>query len=110
GQRLLLVVIFVALWALAASRMPAFVLPGPLKVWSAMQSLFVTPTFFHDVGMTLYRVAMGFILATIVGTPLGLCLGSNRTLAAFFEPLLSVTNTISSAIWAVFAIIWFGIS
>jgi len=110
SQRFILALIFVALWAFAASRMPAFVLPGPSKVWAAMQALFGTPTFLHDIGMTLYRVVMGFLLATVVGTPLGLALGSNRTLANFFEPLLSVTNTVSSAIWAVFAIIWFGIS
>lgn len=110
GQRVALALALIAIWALVASRMPAFVLPGPLKVWAAMQSLFVTPTFLHDVGMTLYRVVVGFLLATVVGTPLGLALGSNRTLASFFEPLLSVTNTVSSAIWAVFAIIWFGIS
>jgi NitT/TauT family transport system permease protein len=110
AQRVALAAIFIAIWALAASRMPAFVLPGPLKVWAAMQSLFGTATFAHDVGMTLYRVVVGFLLATIIGTPLGLLLGSSRTLASFFEPLLSVTNTVSSAIWAVFAIIWFGIS
>lgn len=110
SQRIVLALAFIAIWSLVASNMPAFVLPGPLKVWGAMQSLFGTPTFFHDLGMTLYRVAMGFLLATIIGTPLGLALGSNRTLADFFEPLLSVTNTVSSAIWAVFAIIWFGIS
>ncbi|WP_459614721.1 ABC transporter permease [Bordetella sp. 2513F-2] len=110
GQRLLLVVVFLALWTLAASRMPAFVLPDPLKVWNAMLGLFASSSFLHDVGMTLYRVAMGFLLATVVGTPLGLALGSSRALAQFCEPLLSVTNTVSSAIWAVFAIIWFGIS
>lgn len=110
AQRLFLAVVFIALWALVASRMPAFVLPGPSKVWDAMLTLFGTATFLHDVGMTMYRVVMGFLLATLVGTPLGLALGSNRTLAQFFEPLLSVTNTVSSAIWAVFAIIWFGIS
>ena len=110
SQRLFLALVFIAIWALAASRMPAFILPGPTKVWTAMQALFATPTFLHDIGMTLYRVAMGFVLATIVGTPLGLALGANRTLANFFEPLLSVIKTVSSAIWAVFAIIWFGIS
>ncbi|CAM3998262.1 ABC transporter permease [Bordetella tumulicola] len=110
AQRLFLAALFIALWALAASRMPAFVLPGPAKVGDAMLTLFGTATFLHDVGMTMYRVVMGFLLATLVGTPLGLALGSNRTLAQFFEPLLSVTNTVSSAIWAVFAIIWFGIS
>jgi NitT/TauT family transport system permease protein len=52
----------------------------------------------------------GFLLAAVVGAPLGIALGSNPRAAHFFEPLLSIVNTVSSAIWAVFAIIWFGIS
>ena len=109
-QRGLLALVFVGVWAIAASRMPAFVLPGPHKVWDALVGLAQTDTFLHDVGMTMYRVIVGFALAVVVGTPLGLALGSSRALARVFEPLLAVTNTVSSAIWAVFAIIWFGIS
>lgn len=108
--RLLLAAVFLALWTFAASRMPSFVLPGPEKVWRALVALTRTASFGHDVGMTTYRVAMGFALAALVGTPLGLALGSSRALARVFEPVLAVTNTVSSAIWAVFAIIWFGIS
>jgi NitT/TauT family transport system permease protein len=37
-------------------------------------------------------------------------LGANRKLGEFFEPILAVLNTVSSAIWAIFALIWFGIS
>jgi NitT/TauT family transport system permease protein len=33
-----------------------------------------------------------------------------RRLGEFFEPVLPVLNTVSSAIWAIFAILWFGIS
>lgn len=110
ATRLLLALVFLALWALAAARMPSFVLPGPGKVWQALVALTQTPSFAHDIGMTTYRVAVGFLLAALIGTPLGLALGSSRALARIFEPLLAVMNTVSSAIWAVFAIIWFGIS
>lgn len=110
AQRAGLTVVFVALWALAASRVPAFVLPGPEKVVQALINLMHADSFGHDVLTTLTRIVIGFVLATLVGTPLGLALGSSRVLASFFDPLLAVMNTVSSAIWAVFAIIWFGIS
>ena len=61
--RVLLVLVFLALWVFAASRMPTFVLPGPAKVWNALVALTRTPSFLHDVGMTTYRVAAGFLLA-----------------------------------------------
>ena len=56
------------------------------------------------------RVAIGFVLATLVAVPLGIMFGAIRRLGEFFEPVLPVLNTVSSAIWAIFAIIWFGVS
>jgi len=110
AQRVVLAAAFVLVWWLAARHTPAFILPGPERVLRALGSLSQTDAFLHDIGMTMYRVVCGFVLAALIGTPLGLALGSSRALAQVFEPLLAVMNTISSAIWAVFAIIWFGIS
>lgn len=109
-QRLALIAVFAVLWWYAAGRLPSFVLPGPQKVFAALNSLLHSETFLHDAGATMGRVFSGFLLAVAVGTPLGLALGTSRVLARFFEPLLAVFNTVSSAIWAIFAIIWFGIS
>lgn len=109
-QRLALVAALIVAWHLAASSLPAFVLPGPQKVFAALDALLYSETFVHDLAATLGRVASGFFLATLIGTPLGLALGSSTALARFFEPVLAVFNTVSSAIWAIFAIIWFGIS
>jgi NitT/TauT family transport system permease protein len=109
-QRLVLVAVLLVAWSLAASRLPSFVLPGPQKVLAALNALTRSETFVHDISATLGRVVSGFLFATLIGTPLGLALGSSKMLARFFEPILAVFNTVSSAIWAIFAIIWFGIS
>ncbi|WP_194206665.1 ABC transporter permease [Superficieibacter sp. 1612_C1] len=109
-QRLILLGIFFLLWLLAAHNMPAFVLPGPEKTFQAVLALWRNQTLLQDIGVTFSRVFSGFLLATLVGTLAGLALGASRRLAQFFEPLLAVFNTVSSAIWAIFAIIWFGIS
>src|SRR5471030_582298 len=110
AQRVVLIVLLLAAWWVASLRMPQFVLPGPLRVAHAFVGLLQSGTFFDDLGITLYRVVAGFLLAAAVAAPLGIALGSNPRVAHFFEPLLSIVNTVSSAIWAVFAIIWFGIS
>ncbi|WP_414163986.1 ABC transporter permease [Superficieibacter sp. BNK-5] len=109
-QRLILLGIFFLLWLLAAHNMPSFVLPGPEKTFQAVLALWRNQTLLQDIGVTFSRVFSGFLLATLVGTLAGLALGASRRLAQFFEPLLAVFNTVSSAIWAIFAIIWFGIS
>ncbi|WP_034914232.1 ABC transporter permease [Erwinia sp. 9145] len=109
-QRLALLAIFIAIWLVAARNMPSFVLPGPEKTFNAVLMLWRNHTLLHDIGTTFSRVVSGFLLATVAGTLAGLALGASRRLAQFFEPLLAVFNTVSSAIWAIFAIIWFGIS
>jgi NitT/TauT family transport system permease protein len=110
ARRLLLAALVVGLWWAVSRRVPAFVLPGPQAVLQAFASLLHTPTFLQDVGATLARVCTGFFLAAVVGTAAGVVMGASRVLADFFEPAVAVFNTVSSAIWAVFAIIWFGLS
>lgn len=109
-QRGLLLILFLLLWLIAARNLPTFVLPGPEKTFSALLFLWHQHTLLQDIGATFSRVLSGFLLATVIGTFAGLALGASRRLAQFFEPLLAVFNTVSSAIWAIFAIIWFGIS
>jgi len=109
-QRLGLVAFVLAVWAIASMNAPAFVLPSPARVWQATLGLMGSATFLADVGVTFGRVLAGFIFAAVIGTVVGMVLGANRKLGEFFEPILAVMNTISSAIWAIFALIWFGLS
>ncbi|WP_245479814.1 ABC transporter permease [Hansschlegelia zhihuaiae] len=108
--RVALLAVLLAIWQIASLGAPAFVLPGPARVYSAWSSLVATDSFWTDFGITFWRVFMGFVIATVVGVPLGLVLGASEKLGEFFEPVLSVINTVSSSIWAIFALIWFGLS
>ena len=110
AQRIALVAIIVGAWWIASLPLPHFILPGPPRVFAALASLSASGDLWHNLAITLGRVAAGFVLATLVGLPLGIVLGANRRLGEFFEPIIPVMNTVSSAIWAIFAIIWFGIS
>ena len=110
AQRLLLVGAIVGIWWVGSLGVPHFVLPGPPRVWEALLALMSSGDLWSNLGITLGRVATGFVLATLIGLPLGIVLGANRRLGEFFEPVIPVMNTVSSAIWAIFAIIWFGVS
>ena len=108
--RLALVGLLLLVWQVASIGSPAFVLPSPGRVFEAWSTLVVTKGFWRDFGITFWRVLMGFSLAALVGVPLGLLLGANEKLGEFFEPVLTIINTVSSTIWAIFALIWFGLS
>ena len=110
AQRLILAAAAIGLWWLASLSMPHYILPGPARVWDALQLIVENGDLWNNLAITLWRVAVGFIVAALIGLPLGIVLGANKRLGEFFEPVIPVLNTVSSAIWAIFAIIWFGIS
>jgi len=110
AQRLALVGAIVAVWWVASLSTPHYILPGPPRVFDALATISANGDLWHNLGITLGRVSAGFVLAAVIGLPLGILLGAHKRLGEFFEPIIPVMNTISSAIWAIFAIIWFGVS
>lgn len=109
-QRLGLGLVVLAIWWAASLATPVYVLPSPARVFGRMVSLTASGDLPYNLITTLVRVLAGFALAVVIGVPGGILLGSNRALGTFFEPILPVMNTVSSAIWAIFAIVWFGLS
>ncbi|HYW59536.1 MAG TPA: ABC transporter permease [Xanthobacteraceae bacterium] len=109
-QRCALALLLLVAWWLGSLATPVYVLPSPERVLARVVQLTQTGDLPLNLVTTLLRVLAGFALAVLIGVPGGLLLGSNRALGTFFEPILPVMNTVSSAIWAIFAVIWFGLS
>lgn len=97
-------------WWLGSLATPVYVLPSPQRVFERIVQLSQTGDLPLNLLTTFLRVLAGFALAVLIGVPGGLLLGSNRAVGNFFEPIIPVMNTVSSAIWAIFAVIWFGLS
>jgi NitT/TauT family transport system permease protein len=110
GQRVALVAVVIGIWWLSSLSVAHYILPGPRRVWDALHLIAGNGDLWNNLGITLWRVAVGFVVAALVGLPFGIVLGANKRAGEFFEPVIPVLNTVSSAIWAIFAIIWFGIS
>lgn len=110
GQRLALAAAIIGIWWLSSLSVPHYILPGPARVWDALRLIIANGDLWNNLSITLWRVAAGFAVAALVGLPFGIVLGANKRTGEFFEPVIPVLNTVSSAIWAIFAIIWFGIS
>jgi NitT/TauT family transport system permease protein len=109
-QRLALLALILLAWWAGSLSAPVYVLPTPARVLQRIIELSASGDLPYNLLTTLARVLAGFALAVVVGVPGGIVLGSNRMLGTFFEPILPVMNTVSAAIWSIFAIIWFGLS
>src|SRR5262245_25360621 len=79
-------------------------LPSPLKTWHESRQYILDP-FFKDGEMnqgilrfallSLVRVTKGFLLAIVIGTPLGFLLGLSPKFHQAFDPVIQVLRPIS---------------
>jgi len=58
---------------------------------------------------SIYRVAVGFGLAVLIGIPLGLWAGWNLRGAQAINPLIQALRPISPIAWIPLAVLWFGV-
>ena len=104
-------VVFVAAWSVAT--LGGFVsktfLADPLTMLAEGWELFAKHGFAYDVGMTVWRVLGGFVLATLFGVPLGIAMGAFKPVEAFFEPFVSFARYLPASAFIPLLILWAGI-
>ena len=105
---------FVALWAAAALSgitTRAF-LPAPWDVVVRFVQLVVEPfagyTLFEHLLSSFQRFAMGFVLAVLVGIPLGLLMAWFKWVDRVVSPAFDAVRFVAPIAWVPFAALWFG--
>jgi NitT/TauT family transport system permease protein len=82
---------FFALWEVAARTgfISAFFLGSPTGILGAAIIEVQIPRFWRDVGTSLAEFASGYVLAVVLGVPLGIALGWYRRIGYVFEPIMN---------------------
>jgi nitrate/nitrite transport system permease protein len=102
------------LWSLASLNVAD--LPSPAKTWEESRIYILEPFAKRgemDQGIlrlayySLIRVAQGFLLGALIGTPLGFLLGVSTTLKRMFDPIVQVLRPISPLAWLPLGLILF---
>jgi NitT/TauT family transport system permease protein len=104
-------VVFVVVWSfftLGGFVSPTF-LASPITMVKEGVNLFTQYDFSHDIGMTVWRVFGGFVLAAIVAVPLGIAMGTWKSIEAFFEPFVSFCRYLPASAFIPLLILWAGI-
>ncbi|QIB34665.1 ABC transporter permease [Ancylobacter pratisalsi] len=86
-----------------------FLLPSPIAVGEALWHMALDGTLWIHLGASLRRVAVGFLLACIVGILLGLICGWWRPVADFMRPVIEALRPIPPLAWIPITILWFGL-
>lgn len=104
-------VVFVAFWAFAT--FGGFVTPtflaDPVTMLRDGWTLLTRFGFTTDIGMTVWRVLGGFVIAATIAVPLGIIMGAYKPVEAFFEPFVSFARYLPASAFIPLLILWAGI-
>jgi nitrate/nitrite transport system permease protein len=105
----------VAIWSFASATW-APTLPNPWKTWEASKLYILSP--FEKRGeldqgilrftwYSLIRVAKGYTLALLFGTPLGLVLGVSKVVTKSLDPIIQILRPVSPLAWLPLGLVLF---
>ena len=99
------------LWALAADQQwaPPQILPAPRLVAQTLTELVASGDLLLHAGISLARVAAGFLAGAVLGLGLGAAMGLSRRVEQYVHPLFNALNQVPVLGWLPLAMMIFGI-
>lgn len=99
-------------WQLIAELqlVPAYRLPSPASVWLAGVDLAQRGLLWSDIGISVQRVLIGFVVGAIVGLVVGAIVGLSRVASAFFAPTIGAFRAVPSLAWVPLLVLYLGIT
>lgn len=88
---------------------PPLFLPAPDQIVESAVLLFTEFNLLEDITASVLRVTAGFLLAALIGVPLGILMGSLKICEAFFEPMLGFIRYMPASAFIPLFILWLGI-
>lgn len=108
------ILVFLCIWQISVMTSDlGNLLPAPTVVLTEFFNSFVDPigtlTMPWHIFWSLMRVIPFYIIGSIVGIVLGICMGWYRHIEAIFRPIFEVIRPIPPIAWIPISIVWFGI-
>lgn len=84
-------------------------MPGPAKVVESIARLNESGRLWTDIGMSVFRVGTGFVLAALIAVPIGILIGTYHVADAIFEPLTDFIRYMPAAAFIPLIMLYVGI-
>ncbi|MDT0412523.1 MULTISPECIES: ABC transporter permease [Streptomyces] len=109
---LISVVLVLAVWQILvwAKVTDSYKLPSPGAVWGELSDAWTRGKLLGYIWTSVSRGLFGFLLALVIGTPLGLLVSRVRFVRAAIGPILSGLQSLPSVAWVPPAVLWLGLN
>jgi len=104
----LIVVVWQVVWASAV--LPEYQLPSPGAVWASFLQIVENGSIWSILWTSISRAFVGFLVALVIATPLGLLVAKVPVVRSAIGPLLSGLQSLPSVAWVPAAVLWFGLT
>jgi NitT/TauT family transport system permease protein len=98
------------LWFLATvgGLIPPLFLPSPAQVLRRLGELWSSGKLLSDMGVSIYRISVGFLISTAIALPVGILIGSYRAWEAAIEPIVDFIRYMPVVAFVPLTILWTG--
>jgi NitT/TauT family transport system permease protein len=105
-----LVLPLTAWWMLSGQEFVSKVfLPGPADVWRRTVTWWTEDRLLKDIGISIYRVTVGWAISAVIAVPMGLFIGTFRPVQALLEPLTDFVRYMPAVAFIPLVMLWVGI-
>lgn len=101
----------ISIWQLAVTfgNWNPSLFPSPLATAKGFGELVEAGILLTSIKASMFRFAVGYFIAALLGVSLGLILGWFKGIWSFMNPIVQVLRPISPIAWLPFIVLWFGI-
>lgn len=103
------IALLLAIWQALALALYSPTLPTPTVVAKTFWEASLSGELPYHLGVTLLRLVSSFSLAMLLGCAIGITLGKNKSLNAFFDNWLVIFLNIPALVTIILCYIWFGL-
>ncbi|MDR1677254.1 MAG: ABC transporter permease [Deltaproteobacteria bacterium] len=102
------IISFFVLWELSARfKVPVLgAVPSPTEVLSCLADQLTEAYYWHSWGSSMLRILTGFVIAQILGVPLGLLMGFSRKVKELIFPLIELMRPVPPLAWVPVSVIF----
>jgi len=104
-------VIFVLIWQVMYSCkvVSNIFLPSPLGVLQYLANDIISGNIWGNLYISCYRIFMGFLLAAVIGVPIGILVGCYNSVEAYIQPMIEFFRYLPVPAFIPLIMIWVGI-